>query len=300
MERQDIVVLGSGLTGCYAAYKTGGLLVPDDYSYRRYNSSKRSHYIFLRYSPKNRGLLKELNIDFNRFKFKIGYKKGEDILDKPNKAMIKALNNKAYGANDFERLLELNRKEMCSVDYTTLYNNLYGKVSDSTAKKCLKKIDLFNKKIIIADNTEISYNKLISTIPLDNFINRVTTSNRNSSNYGLKVIPTYYYKAEDIGEYNQILDMNEGNKTLRFLNDGVSTIEESTEKKRGCLFENKYGRIAESGARYEKEFRHNIDVVDYIKKIKNDGVYLAGRLGSWYPFQYTEISIEQVDNIAGQ
>jgi hypothetical protein len=298
MEYRETIVIGGGFSGLYASHKLGATVITPKESF-----DSKSSYIFLKYRPQIRLLLKELEIVTDKKEFKIGYLHNDRIYASTSKEMIENYIKKAYGVIPTDTPFigyETNSYYICTASYSVVCS----KMEEEAEKKNLLingkviSIDIANHILGVAIGDSIykyRYKYLINTLPLPLFFMLCTPEIHLTEE--LRATPIFVYKTTNVfilpekkEDYSQILDMRENSSTMRWVKGETGwteeTITEYPEMVDGVKI--RYGKIA----RGKEVF------VSQLKSIyESIGIFNLGRFAEWRGHYDSEDSVDRVSEI---
>jgi protoporphyrinogen oxidase len=189
---------------------------------------------------------------------------------------------------------------MVNKKYSELLNALDNHIKDKFTKveSEISAVYIEHHKVRLANNEEISYEHLISTIPLDIFqkslISPMLSDLINELPSLLSKKELYYYPAPytRMHGYDQLYVLDEDSPVLRFIRTSSGTIIKETFEKSSeePLSVEPYGKLMVNNS--------GITGLDsFFRGLEAKNIYLAGRVAKWQSYHYIEGNINDVDEI---
>ena len=297
MTRQQIVILGGGFAGLYAAYVTGGTLISD----APVATAKKhaSSYIFLHSDNRVQLLLQELGLPYVTKDLAIGYYCNNRTYERANSEMVSAYVSKAYPgvAGNLDQAISPNyfkrKLGVCNADYLALLEVLEYDVAGHTQIAKATRVDLKARMLYVNDDIGLSYDVLINTIPLASFI-KLAGLERIRHSFDLSYMPLYFYESDhDMEEFQIVLDAEIDSPSLRWTAYDGKVVEEARMARDGQepIAHLRFGKIAET-------VNTKIAKTIWFPTLEQMGVYMVGRFAQWQSHFDTEDAISRVTEIA--
>jgi len=293
------IIIGAGFSGLYSAYSLKDSLVignKDPALFSKMNDS----YIVLRYDERIRWLLSKLGINYKKQKLKILYLYQGKLYSRPTHEMIEVYTEKAYGKLPDKIFYgySINSYDICDVKYSELIDKLYSNVSSKVLVDTVTSVDINNKKVKTASGKEFGYQYLISTIPLNIFLEIAGIN--NTIKFGS--VPLWVYKSQyPRDKFTQILVIDKESTILRYLHgaDDIAFFEASAKQENYLDPDgNKEPYIyLKNGKIFRYEDSHELEEVIADLETNHD-VYMVGRFAEWKPHYDTEDVISRVNEVA--
>lgn len=316
----DFLILGYGFTARYAAYELSKrfpdkkIMIAARKEDFTTDCSKRDDYIFLRYGKLGtiRQLLKELGALHkgswhNSKSVKIGFVKDSEVITKVSEEIKQDYYEKVFDGSTPAEKLKGNIKHfydsqrMVNAKFSDLMSALDNKIKDKAISVPgeAESISADYHKVRLSDGTEVSYKALISTIPLDVFISRLSYVYLELTDKPdfLSKKSLYYYNAQytRMHGYYQLYVLDKEDPVLRFIRTEKGIIKECIEEQTGeeKIGEEPYGKLMIN----KVNNLNNLVLDSFFNKLSKQQVYLAGRVARWQSYHYIEDNIRDVQEI---
>lgn len=201
MIQSNKYIIGAGLNGLITAYYLKDYILIDKKENvgGQFNNKFPLGPRFIHYNKKFESLLKELRIKYEIKKAKIIYFYKGKLYKKLSPLMIKEYNLKTRNSKDDESFLcnKNNNFKYLDFNHKKFINKIFKKIENRFINNLVKKIDIKSKVIILNNDKELKFDKLISTIHYKDFCKL------NNIKYKPKNKDIYFYCCK-----NKFKDMN--------------------------------------------------------------------------------------------